>query len=335
MRDRFRLLVHESEGQKYEDLFIKIMGYANPEFRPIKPHGNAGDRGNDGYVHEEGIYYQVYAPEDLPKNTTTAISKMKEDFQKLLAYWDPISPIKEYYFVVNDKYKGGTHHIINALENLKEEHKLEYVGIFPASKLEEIFFQLPQDKQDAILSIREKEVEKLKIYKHLTEEITNKMCLQRWDHTSENLISNAILDEVLQGFCDASLLIARTSLPNISLSFEGALLGLGQRVDDLVEHFTESDQAILTDDHLFWMQDNRWRRHSQSQIKYSESEEWRQALYKRHFNLVHALNIFFKEVRSLLYPDYFLGVNCAVVDTLGTYNNGQGVYIIPSEFMKD
>lgn len=329
MRTRFKLLVHESEGQKYEDLFIKIMGYANPKFRPVKPYGSLGDMGNDGYISDEGVYYQVYAPENLPKNTTKAINKMAEDFQKLLAYWDSISPIKEYYFVVNDKYKGCPPHIEKALHDLKNKHNLQNAGIFPVTKLEEIFFQLPQEKQDVILAVREKDSEKLMIYRHITDCIVDNMCLLNWDNISDNLISNAIRDDVLQGFVNTTLLLARTSLPNINSSFEKALLGLGRRIDDLVEHFTESDQAYLTDDFLFWKQDNRWKRFNQSEIKYRESEEWRRTLYKRHYNLVHALNIFFEEVRSCLDPNYLLGKKFAVVDSLGTYNNGQGVYIIP------
>lgn len=39
IRTPFRLLVHESEGQKYEDLFVKIMSYSDPGFRPVKAYG--------------------------------------------------------------------------------------------------------------------------------------------------------------------------------------------------------------------------------------------------------------------------------------------------------
>lgn len=43
-RNMFRLQIHESNGQKFEDLFTKIMGYMEPDFRAVKPHGNIGDR---------------------------------------------------------------------------------------------------------------------------------------------------------------------------------------------------------------------------------------------------------------------------------------------------
>ena len=64
-----RLFVYEADAQQYENLFIKIMGAYKKGFQPVKPHGNIGDRGNDGWVKDEGIYYQVYAPEDITKNS--------------------------------------------------------------------------------------------------------------------------------------------------------------------------------------------------------------------------------------------------------------------------
>ena len=36
-----------------------------------------------------------------------AIQKAKEDFDGLYQYWSQISDPEEYYFVINDKYKGS------------------------------------------------------------------------------------------------------------------------------------------------------------------------------------------------------------------------------------
>jgi len=144
-RGMFRLKVHESDGQAFEDLFVAIMQKANPDFIPIKPQGNIGDRKNDGYDRKNGRYYQVFAPEDIRKSRSEAVKKLKEDFVGLKAYWDKIYRIREYYFVCNDKYKGQFSTIEDDLASIKKEHRLEECGSFLAKHLEDVLFTLPDD----------------------------------------------------------------------------------------------------------------------------------------------------------------------------------------------
>ncbi|HCG8156988.1 TPA: hypothetical protein NJ921_002187 [Vibrio parahaemolyticus] len=148
--DRFKNLVYESTSQSYEDLFVKIMGYYDPNFQPVKAHGNIGDRGNDGWCACNGIYYQVYAPDDLAKNNNEAISKLKSDFLKLKLFWDKISKVKTFVFVVNDKFKGISPHLHNALNDLKKDHGLEAVQIMGANDLWRILRGL---KEEEIISV--------------------------------------------------------------------------------------------------------------------------------------------------------------------------------------
>jgi hypothetical protein len=151
MRNRFKLLVHESTGQTYEDLFVKIMSYHDVDFKPVKPHGKIGDRGNDGWNSKSGRYYQVYAPEDLFKNTEKATIKLNEDFDKLKLYWDSISSVREFIFVVNDKFKGVSPHITKAITALKDKHKLLKVEILLSGDLENILFNLNQEQISQVL----------------------------------------------------------------------------------------------------------------------------------------------------------------------------------------
>ena len=102
----FKLRVHECNGQAYEDLFVSVIGRRYPKFKPVKPHGRVGDRKNDGYVAETGSYFQVFAPEDASQKVTNAVSKAKVDFKGLKEYWDKIAPLKEFRFVLNDKFHG-------------------------------------------------------------------------------------------------------------------------------------------------------------------------------------------------------------------------------------
>src|SRR5450432_2623348 len=103
-RNMLRLRIHESDAQAYEDLFVRAMVYADPNFRPVKPHGNAGDRKNDGFNSTTGTYYQVYAPEDIRRSAGNALKKLREDFSGLKAFWDGLYPVRRFFYVVNDKY---------------------------------------------------------------------------------------------------------------------------------------------------------------------------------------------------------------------------------------
>ncbi|MEN5198974.1 hypothetical protein ABE525_07110 [Pseudomonas wadenswilerensis] len=152
MRTAFRLLVHESEGQKYEDLFVKIMSYSDPEFKPVKAYGNIGDRGNDGWVANNGRYYQSYAPETLTNNTKNALKKLNDDFEKLKSFWEPISSVREFYFVINDKFKGISPHIYEAVDQLKSMHSLDVAEVFLASQLESKLFLLSNDQIKQVLN---------------------------------------------------------------------------------------------------------------------------------------------------------------------------------------
>lgn len=61
----FELRVFKYNGQQFEDFFVEIMSKSNPDFQPVKAYGNIGDRKNDGFDKIRGVYYQVFAPEDI------------------------------------------------------------------------------------------------------------------------------------------------------------------------------------------------------------------------------------------------------------------------------
>lgn len=159
LRDQFKLKVYQYNAAQYEDFFNNIMKASIEGFQSVKPHGNIGDRGNDGWVYSTGTYYQVYAPEELFKNTKEAIIKVKNDFEKLKQYWDGISRIRSFYFVINDKFHGVSPHIFNTLEELKIDHGLENTGVFSVSELEKYLFMLPQDSICSLLGVQIQQVD--------------------------------------------------------------------------------------------------------------------------------------------------------------------------------
>lgn len=67
----FRFKVATLHGQAFEDLFVQVMQYKNPNFRPVKPQGKFGDRKNDGFDPQEGVYTIRY----LPQKTSESIHR--------------------------------------------------------------------------------------------------------------------------------------------------------------------------------------------------------------------------------------------------------------------
>ena len=139
----FQNKIFKADGQIFEKIFSAIMYYAEADFQQIKPWGNIGDRKNDGYIKTKGIFYQVYAPEDIRKSDTNVVSKLQKDFDGLKKQW---SPVNEFYFVVNDKYKGVNADSEKIIQEMKISHNLNDAGFLTAKDLENILFELVDDQ---------------------------------------------------------------------------------------------------------------------------------------------------------------------------------------------
>lgn len=147
LRILFQNKLYKAKGQAFEDIFTSIMNYAEPDFRPIKPWGNIGDRKNDGYIESKGIFFQVFAPEDIHKSYPSVIKKLVIDFEGLKKQW---SNIKEFYFVVNEKYDGINADSQQAMVQLIKDHNLENGGFKTAKDLENLLFTLEDDQINVI-----------------------------------------------------------------------------------------------------------------------------------------------------------------------------------------
>lgn len=142
---QFRNHIRSKNGLEFQNFFENIMEKADPSFDKVKPYGNKGDSGNDGYTNESGVFYQVYAPKVPSINEAKAAKKLRDDFQKLKKGWNQISTIQEYYFVFNDKYEGTVQHIEQALSDLRKNNRKVKFKKLLAKDLERIFFDLSED----------------------------------------------------------------------------------------------------------------------------------------------------------------------------------------------
>jgi hypothetical protein len=138
----FQNKIYKADGQQFEDIFSDIMKYAYPDFQQIRPYGRAGDMKNDGYIKSKGIYFQVYGPEDIAKSVSYAKRKLREDFSGLLQEWKHVN---EFYFVINDKYKGIPPDLEIEVNKLITENNLKG-GVKGAADLQNLLFSLADDQ---------------------------------------------------------------------------------------------------------------------------------------------------------------------------------------------
>jgi hypothetical protein len=154
-RIQFKLKVYESDYQAYEDLFCRVMKHANPNFYKVEPYGNVGDEGCDGFDPDKGIYYQIYAPKTIELKKVT--DKLNANFERLYLKWNTRSntPVEEFYFVMNDKYKGTRVPLEIGLSEIDAEMKkvnsnyptLRKTGRLLSDDLERIFFENLSEEQ--------------------------------------------------------------------------------------------------------------------------------------------------------------------------------------------
>lgn len=145
----FKNKVLAADGQQFENLFVAVMGQARPDFRAIKPQGKIGDRKNDGCEPTAGRYYQVYAPEDATTKESASVKKIENDFAGLKKYWGTLhsTGIKEFYFVLNDRYKGAFPTTHKALSDIQKNHGLQKADVFSCKDIENVIFEELSDDQ--------------------------------------------------------------------------------------------------------------------------------------------------------------------------------------------
>lgn len=189
----FKLKIYQKEGFEFQNFFTEIMNKYDNEFRTIKTQGNLGDRKNDGYISSKGIYYQVYAPEQI--DAKEAIDKIEKDLEGLTNYWDNLCKVKEYNFVMNDKYKGAYPTINAKILEVGKKYNIN-AKLLLASQLENIFFQLKDEEIIEILgNIINVPIENLS-FSSLNDVIEGIMKLPF--KSNESLISPAEMDEKIK-----------------------------------------------------------------------------------------------------------------------------------------
>lgn len=194
-RLQFQNKIYRANGQAFEDMFTQTMYYAHEGFQSIKPWGNIGDRKNDGYIKEEGAYFQVYAPEDITKSYVDFVKKMQTDFEGLLEQW---SPVNKFYFVVNDKYRGVNADCEQIIRGFKDEYELEDAKILTAKDLENKLFALEDDQVFSIIGYLPDPSNLRNVDFSILNEVISYIMELPIDMTKKNKVTLPDLDEKIQ-----------------------------------------------------------------------------------------------------------------------------------------
>ncbi|MBK9262925.1 MAG: hypothetical protein IPM54_24365 [Polyangiaceae bacterium] len=149
-RQIFELRVRRAKGEAFQELFNAVLQLRYPDFIPMRPYGDVGDRKNDGYLRNSGTFFQVYAPRDPTKSIAQAAKKAQDDFAGLYSHWNTTHTVRAYRFAFNDEYGGSVVPIEDALAAISQANSIP-TQVFLAKDLETEAFELPMDKLERIL----------------------------------------------------------------------------------------------------------------------------------------------------------------------------------------
>ena len=136
----FKLRIYQAHGDQFQDLVNHLYRGTETDFQSIAPHGNLGDGGNDGWIPSTGHYLQVYGPKATTQwKPNDAVKKAVTDFGKLQRNW---LDIRQYSFVINDRFCGIPAPVSQAMQTLKCNHCLEETRAVGADDLERRFHDL-------------------------------------------------------------------------------------------------------------------------------------------------------------------------------------------------
>lgn len=117
IEDKIKLMLYEKNKEEFEKFVIEIYRIEYPNIQSVKPQGQKGDGGNDGYVLNE-LVLQCYAPEHIDAKHTN--DKIERDLNRAIkSEWK----CKEWHFVINDKFQGIPRDVHHKIDELNDKYK--------------------------------------------------------------------------------------------------------------------------------------------------------------------------------------------------------------------
>lgn len=138
-------------GNEFQATVQEILRHRIKGFQAVEPYGDVGDGGNDGYSRDLGLYAQIYAPLSQKASARDAARKAARDFAKLRRKWHRISPIKDFWFVMNAP--ASNIHLEEALSLIERRHgiKARFVG---ASELADEAMKINRSRLEQVMGFK-------------------------------------------------------------------------------------------------------------------------------------------------------------------------------------
>jgi len=88
-----------SRGIEFQRFFEDIMTRSRPGFMRVRAYGSVGDWKCDGLFRSDGVFYQVYSPDEI--RVKPLVAKIESDLAGAVMAWG--DELKEWHFVYNVK----------------------------------------------------------------------------------------------------------------------------------------------------------------------------------------------------------------------------------------
>lgn len=303
-RNELEFIFNKLHGINFQYFFNDLMVAINPDFIPIRQRN---DGGNDGFILN-GTYYQVYAPENVTADTIRkGTVKIVDDFNKLIKNWNETYELKEYIFVINDKYSDVDPNLIKKMKEsiLYSQECLNIkFRVYTSRKLESLFCNElnEKEKKRLISNYLSSYTRKMTDIEMVAAIISNKLDTYIWKEIDEDLsycslslIHEKLLNEVACDIFDIRL------DDNEDINIVNDIV---DSIKDLINIFNCEFTYTFRDEKKW---DNRWKRinnNPKAQYYDEQIRIWEKQVYTCTVKLAASLNSFSNYIRDNYNMDY-------------------------------
>jgi len=142
-RIALELRMRKCNGDAFQDFFCSMMlKVHSDDFVRVRPFGQLGDKGCDGFLRSGGQVFQCYGALDGGSNNKVAylIKKMEDDYLKAV---NTIAPIMKEWHMVHNFVDGLPVEAVEKLEEMGKKDQKRKLGFLSIEGFSERIFALP------------------------------------------------------------------------------------------------------------------------------------------------------------------------------------------------
>ena len=151
-RTALELKLRKHPGDAFQDFFSTVMAKAHgSDFVRVRPYGQLGDKGCDGYLVSVGRVFQCYGALNAENNKVSyLIGKMKEDHSKAA---NAMKTLMKEWCMVHNFVDGLPIEAVETLTSLQKANKKQSFSFFGLESFESTIFALDESQIEDLLGI--------------------------------------------------------------------------------------------------------------------------------------------------------------------------------------